>query len=127
MPSVCCKASTSCTSRHPCRRGGSQLPITGLSTDEAQHFGCARLGTRSIPEDEVVQTNRASMLFRRECVFYGGRAIFEHNSFSSRRMDWPRAIEEKAWAAIRAGKVVHCCGKAQMIWTEPKPQPSAVE
>jgi predicted nucleotidyltransferase len=30
--------------------------------------------------------------------------------------------DQKAWMAIRAGKVVHCCGKAQMIWTDPKPQ-----
>ena len=28
--------------------------------------------------------------------------------------------DETAWAAIRAGAVVHSCGKAQMIWTKPK-------
>jgi predicted nucleotidyltransferase len=30
--------------------------------------------------------------------------------------------DEKAWAAIRAGRLVHSCGKAQIIWTEPKAQ-----
>lgn len=31
--------------------------------------------------------------------------------------------DQKAWASIHAGNLVHCCGKAQMIWTEPKPKP----
>jgi len=31
--------------------------------------------------------------------------------------------DQTAWISIHAGRVVHCCGKAQMIWTEPKPQP----
>jgi predicted nucleotidyltransferase len=31
--------------------------------------------------------------------------------------------DQKAWMAIHAGKVVYCCGKAQMIWTEPRSQP----
>jgi predicted nucleotidyltransferase len=35
-----------------------------------------------------------------------------------------QGYDEKAWAAIHAGKVVLRCGKAQMIWTEPKPQPA---
>jgi predicted nucleotidyltransferase len=29
--------------------------------------------------------------------------------------------DHKAWAAIHAGKVVHCDRKAKLIWTEPKP------
>jgi predicted nucleotidyltransferase len=28
--------------------------------------------------------------------------------------------DQKAWTTIHAGKVVYCCGKAQMIWTEPR-------
>lgn len=28
--------------------------------------------------------------------------------------------DETAWAAIRAGGLVHSCGKAHMIWTKPK-------
>ncbi len=30
--------------------------------------------------------------------------------------------DEKAWAAIREGRLVQSCGKAQMIWTKPKPK-----
>jgi predicted nucleotidyltransferase len=30
--------------------------------------------------------------------------------------------DEKAWTAIHAGRLIQCCGKAEMIWTEPKPQ-----
>ncbi len=29
--------------------------------------------------------------------------------------------DHKAWTAIHAGRVLYCCGKAQMIWTDPKP------
>ena len=29
--------------------------------------------------------------------------------------------DQTAWAAIQSGRVVQCCGKAQMIWTDPKP------
>jgi hypothetical protein len=30
--------------------------------------------------------------------------------------------DEKAWTAIHAGRLIQCCRKAEMIWTEPKPQ-----
>jgi predicted nucleotidyltransferase len=33
--------------------------------------------------------------------------------------------DQKAWAAIHAGTLVAFYGKAQMIWTEPKPQNEA--
>lgn len=33
--------------------------------------------------------------------------------------------DEKAWAAIREGSLVQSCGKAQMIWTEPRSKPKS--
>ena|SRR5215467_1599076 len=30
--------------------------------------------------------------------------------------------DHKAWEAIKSGRVTQCCGKAQLVWTEPKPK-----
>jgi predicted nucleotidyltransferase len=35
--------------------------------------------------------------------------------------------DHRAWAAIRAGRLLQCSGKARMIWTEPTPQPHDAE
>ena len=54
------------------------------------------------------------------------RANFEQNSSSSNRLDQHRGqalgYDQKAWEAIRSGRVIQSRGKAQLVWTEPKPK-----
>jgi predicted nucleotidyltransferase len=33
-----------------------------------------------------------------------------------------QGYDQKAWDAINSGMVIQCCGKAQLVWTKPKPK-----
>ena len=33
-----------------------------------------------------------------------------------------QGYDHKAWDAIKSGRVIQCCGKAQLVWTQPKPK-----
>jgi predicted nucleotidyltransferase len=118
-----------------------QLEVLRIAADWADQFACVRSififgsfarGAES-PDDIDIAVEYTEDVFDRA-------AIQCYTDANARSMELEEALgkvlpvhvgwtglaalkdgyDETAWAAIRKGKPIHRCRKAQMIWTEPK-------